>query len=520
MLTVLGSPKKLCDGITRREMLVAGGLSALGIGLSDYFRLQDAQANTLTPSPSPGGRGEQFGRAKACILLFLYGSPSQLELADQKPDAPLEIRGELGSIRSSLPGCDVCELLPNAAKVMDRMTVVRSMTHPHPIHGVAYATTGTPVIDIPMELNPRDGRHHPFIGSVVDYLWRNRIVNRTATISDGRRPIPDNIALPFQFSSHRVGEVPRAGPYGAFLGNAYNPLWTDFRGRATKVAVKTLGDQRFEDVEPYVGISTDSKFSLASATNLGQELTIDRLDQRRSLLQQFEQARRDADALAPGPTPGGRGDNGLDRYREMAYSLIGSQRIYTALDIQREPVRLRESYGMTIFGQACLSARRLVEAGSKFVSVFWDEFGLAGSGWDTHWDHYGRMKNELMPGFDLALSGLIEDLDQRGMLDDTLIMVLSEHGRTPRLSNARGGGRDHWSQAYTTLFAGGGVARGRVVGRTDRHGATVTERPVSPKDILATAYHLLGIDPHTLLSDRTGRPLPLVDGNVVREMLY
>ena len=502
MLTILGSPKTLCDGITRREMLVAGGLSVFGLGLGDYFRLQEMQASPLTPNPSPAvGRGENFGRAKACILLFLYGSPSQLELADQKPDAPVEIRGELGSIRSTLPGCDVCELLPSVARVMDKMTVVRSMTHAHPIHGVAYATTGTPFIDIPMELNPRDGRHHPYIGSVVDYLHQQRTPRRPGQV-------PDNIAMPFQFSSQRVGEGPRAGPYGAFLGNAYNPLWTEFRGRATKVAVKTLQDQRFEDVEPYVGISTDSKFTLASATNLGPNLTIDRLQQRRSLLQQLDQARRDV------------GGEGLDRYRDMAYSLIGSQQIHTALDLDRESMQVRESYGMTIFGQACLSARRLVEAGSKFVSVFWDEYGLAGSGWDTHWDHYSRMKNELMPGFDMALAGLIADLDQRGQLDDTLVMVLSEHGRTPRLNNARGGGRDHWSQAYTTLFAGGGIARGRVVGRTDRHGATVTERPVSPKDVLATAYHLLGIDPHTLLIDRTGRPHPLVtDAHVVAEML-
>lgn len=502
MLTVLGSPKKLCDGITRREMLVAGGLSTFGLGLSDYFRLQDAQA-------SEPRRERSFGRAKACILLFLYGSPSQLELADQKPDAPVEVRGELGSIRSTLPGCDVCELLPSVSRVMDKMTVVRSMTHPHPIHGVAYATTGTPVIDIPMELNPRDGRHHPYIGAVVDYLWRNQIVPRAASVSERNR-VPDNIALPFQFSSHRVGEVPRAGPYGAFLGNAYNPLWTEFQGRATARAVKTLQDQRFDDVEPYVGISNDSRFTLASATNLGPQLTIDRLHQRRSLLHQLDQARREADPST----------QNLDRYRDMAYSLIGSQQIHNALDLGREPMHLRESYGMTIFGQACLSARRLVEAGSKFVSVFWDEYGLAGSGWDTHWDHYGRMRNELMPGFDRALAGLITDLDQRGQLDDTLVMVLSEHGRTPRLNNAPGGGRDHWSQAYTTLFAGGGVARGRVVGRTDRHGATVTERPVSPKDVLATAYHLLGIDPHTLLNDRTGRPVPLVqDAHVVTEML-
>ena len=496
MLRILGSPKKLCDGTTRREMLVAGGLGLLGLGLPDYLRLREAQAS------SPRQATRSFGKAKACILLYLYGSPSQLELADQKPNAPVEIRGELGSIRSSLPGCDVCELLPNTSRVMHNMTVVRSMTHPHPIHGVAYATTGTPTIDVPMELNPRDARHWPFIGSVVDFVEQQRRAR-------GPGSLPHNIALPFPFSSQRVGEVPRAGPYGAFLGNAYNPIWTEFRGRANRVAVKTLQDQRFEDVEPYVGITQDSRFHLASSTRLDADLTLDRLNQRRSLLEQFDHARHQHDAA-----------RNHDRYREMAYSLIGSERVQTALDLGREPIALRESYGMTIFGQASLTARRLVEAGSKFVSVFWDEYGLAGSGWDTHWDHYPRLKNELMPGFDMALSGLIRDLDQRGMLDDTLVMVLSEHGRTPRLNNARGGGRDHWSQAYTTLFAGGGVARGRVVGRTDPHGATVTERPVSPKDILATAYHLLGIDIETTLTDRTGRPMPLVqDASVVPEML-
>ncbi len=498
MLQILGSPKRLCNGLTRREMLVAGGLSLLGVGLSDFLRLTEAQANPAAPRP------RSFGRARSCILLYLYGSPSQLELADMKPDAPAEIRGELGPIRSRLPGCDVCELLPHLAQVIDRMTVVRSMTHPYPIHGVAYATTGVPNIDIPMELNPRDGRHWPFIGSVVDYLERQ-----------GRRrapgSVPHNIALPFQFSSQRVGEVPRAGPYGAFLGNAYNPLWTDFHGAATGHIVKTLAGQRLEIAEPYVGITRDSRFAVASATQLPAGLTLDRLDQRRSLLQQLDSARRAHDQQA---------EQGMDRYRDMAYSLIGSERIHAALDLGRESLPVRESYGMTIFGQAALTARRLVEAGSKFVSVFWDEFGLAGSGWDTHWEHYPRMRNELCPGFDRAIYGLVADLDQRGMLDDTLVLVLSEHGRTPRISSVNGGGRDHWSQAYTCLFAGGGVARGRVVGRTDRHGGTVTERPVSPKDVLATVYHLLGIDPETTLTDRTGRPMPLVpDAQVVTEML-
>jgi arylsulfatase A-like enzyme len=191
-----------------------------------------------------------------------------------------------------------------------------------------------------------------------------------------------------------------------------------------------------------------------------------------------------------------------------------------ALDIAREPPRLREAYGMTLFGQSALAARRLVEAGSRFVTVFWDEYGLAGSGWDTHWEHYPRLRNELMPGFDKGFAGLVMDLDQRGLLDETLVVVLSEHGRTPKVSKAKGGGRDHWSQAYSALFAGGGTARGRVVGRTDKIGGTVADRPVSPKDVLATVYHLLGYDPETTLTDRTGRPQGLVPGGgVVAEML-
>jgi hypothetical protein len=498
MLRILGSTKRLCDGLTRREMLCAGGLSVFGLGLSQFFRLADLQAAT------PGRAGGHFGRAKSCILLYLYGAPSQLELCDMKPDAPVEVRGEFKPIRSSLPGVDVCELLPHMASVMDRVTVVRSMTHPYPIHGVAYAVTGVPKIDIPMELNPRDANHWPFVGSVVDYVGR---------ASGGkRREVPDNIALPFPFSSQRVGEVPRAGPYAAYLGSAYNPIWTEFRGRATRQTVKTLQEQYLDVAEPYMGISPDSRFELASATELPADMTLDRLHRRRSLVEQFDQARRNLDGSTAGRS--------FDRYREMALSLIGSEKVRSALDVGREPLALRESYGMTLFGQAALAARRLVEAGSRFVSVFWDEFGLAGSGWDTHWDHYPRMKNELLPGFDMGFAGLIADLDARGLLDETLVLVLSEHGRTPRIQNVKGGGRDHWSQAYTCLFAGGGVARGKVVGKTDKVGGTVVDRPVSPKEVLATVYHLLGIDAEMTVTDRTGRPVPLLsEGAVVQDML-
>ena len=493
MLRILGSRKRLCNGVTRRESLVAGGLSLFGLTLGDYLRAGP------TPATAPTSAGAHFGKAKACILLYLYGSPSQLELADMKPDAPVEIRGELKGIKSTLPGCDVCELLPNTARVMDRVTVVRSMTHRYPIHGVAYATTGVPEIDVAMELSPHDAKHWPFIGSVVAYLEKQKAKGG---------PVPNNIGLPFPFSSKRKGEVPRAGPYAAYLGSAYNPHFTQFVGTANRKITKTLTTDTIEFDEPYVGIDADCRFTLGDATQLPGELTVDRLDGRKSLLQQFEDVRRKRDRFAE-----------ADPFRAAAYSMIGNETIRTALDVRKESPRVRDQYGHTLFGQSCLTARRLVEAGSKFVTVFWDEFGLAGSGWDTHWEHYPRMKNELMPGFDKGFAGLIADLDARGMLDDTLVMVLSEHGRTPKLDNNKGGGRDHWAQAYTTLFAGGGVARGKVVGKTDKIGGAVTDTPVSPKDVLATAYHLLGYSPETLIADRVGRPQPLVMGGQVRDEL-
>jgi hypothetical protein len=502
MLRILGSPRKLCSGVSRRDMLRVGGLGLTGIGLADILRWQDASAQAAEASTRPSS----FGKAKSVIVLHLYGAPSQLETVDPKPDAPAEIRGELNDIESSLPGCRVCELLPNLAKVMDRTTVVRSMTHPYPLHGVAYALTGVPAIDVPMELNPRDARHWPWFGSVVDY------VETRAKKAGRERTVPANMALPFKFSSRRVGEVPRAGPYAAFLGAEFDPVWTEFVGTATKGITKTLRDMTYEDKDPYIGLSNDSHFVVPSATNLQADMTLDRLNTRRSLVQQLDQARYDLT----------KSDSGrqMDRWRQMTYDLLGSENLRTALDVRKEPSTTRDLYGDTLFGQSCLAARRLVEAGSRVVSVFWDEWGLAGTAWDTHWNHYPRMKQELCPGFDRAWYGLITDLDQRGLLDDTLVLCTSEHGRTPKLSNkVVGGGRDHWSRAYFNLLAGAGICRGKVVGATDKFAGEVTSRPVSPKDILATMYHLLGIDHHQLVHDALGRPLPLVEGHVVPDVL-
>jgi hypothetical protein len=324
------------------------------------------------------------------------------------------------------------------------------------------------------------------------------------------RHVPMNMALPFPFSTRRVGEVPRAGPYAAFLGSQFNPVWTDFVGTATKGLTKTLRDMTYEENDPYIGCSDDTHFVVPSATALQPELTLDRLRRRRSLLEQLDEARATRNGAPAEP---------LDRYQQMAFSLLESDALRTALDLRREPQETRELYGRTLFGQSCLAARRLVEAGSRVVSVFWDEYGLAGTGWDTHWNHYPRMKVELCPGLDLGWYGLITDLDRRGLLDDTLVVCTSEHGRTPKINKAQGGGRDHWSRVYTALMAGGGVKRGNVVGASDKHGSDVADRPVSPKDMLATMYHLLGINHHLLIHDHLNRPLPLVEGQVIPEVL-
>jgi hypothetical protein len=499
MLNILGSPRTLCGGMTRRDLLKVGTLGLAGMTVPEIARLQEAAASDGVERP------RSFGKAKNVILIHLYGSPSQIETFDPKPDAPVEIRGELNPIPSSLPGLDVCELLPNAAKVMDRCTVIRSMTHPYPLHGVAFALTGVPAIDVNMELSPRDSRHWPYFASVVDYL-------------DSKKPqpekplaVPANMALPFRFSSRRVGEVPRAGPFAAFLGSEYDPIWTDFVGTATKGIEKTLREMVYTENDPYIGLSQNSYFVVPSASNLLPDVTLDRMNTRRSLVSQLEQNRQDLAATASGKQ--------FDRYRQMTYDLLESNELRTALDTRRESPAMRETYGHTLFGYSCLTARRLIEAGSRVVSVFWDEYGVAGTGWDTHWNHYPRMRQELCPGFDQGWYGLITDLDQRGLLEETLVVLTSEHGRTPRISNAKGGGRDHWSRVYSSVMAGAGVKRGNVVGASDKQGGEVAKRPVSPKDMLATMYHLLGIDHHTLVHDALGRPLPLVEGKVVPEVL-
>ena len=339
MIRVLGGPKRLCDGLTRRDLLTVGSLGLAG--------LASGRATAAIPAPAPASNLPGFGRAKSCILLFLYGSPSQLETFDPKPDAPSGIRGEFGVIPTSVPGLNVCDRLPLLARVMDKVAVVRSVTHPHPLHGVAYALSGIPRIAGPEELNPRDPAHYPFIGSVVDYADR---LARGAGAPD----VAGNLLLPWAFSSRRVGEVPRAGPYAGFLGGAYDPIAAEFDGRGKVHAVKTLQSMTWDEPELYRGVEPDGRFRLGAST--GEAIAIDRLDGRRTLLEQLEAARPGLDLA----------ESGVDRHRSMAYSLLASEKIRRAFDLGRESDATRESYGMTLFGQAALTARRLVEAGGRF----------------------------------------------------------------------------------------------------------------------------------------------------------
>ncbi|MBM4069397.1 MAG: DUF1501 domain-containing protein [Planctomycetes bacterium] len=487
MLRILGSPRTACDGMTRRDLLHLGGLGLFGVGVADLFRLQDAQA--------AGGRDSHFGRARSCILIHLFGAHAQHETFDPKPDAPAEIQGELKAIATSVPGVSIGEGLPRIARVMDRLTVVRSLTHPWPFHGVHYALSGIPTISQTVEADPTDRSLWPFIGSVVDYVEAGRANSAPA--------MPQNIALPFRLYS-RANFRLLGGPYAGFLGSRFDPIWTEFAGRGTRAVPNPTAKPDVFD--PYGGIRAEDGIDLTGP--IPTDLSPQRVGLRRSLLQQLDQSRSWLD--------GQDRVQAFGRHQELAYALLTSPRLARALDIHQESEAVRTRYGMTLFGQSLLAARRLVEGGGRFVTVFWDAYGDATGGWDTHYYHYPRLKELLLPGLDEAFSALILDLEARGLLDETLVLVLSEHGRTPRLTNRPGGGREHWSSAYCGVLAGGGAARGGIVGRSDGSGGQVADTPVSPKDILATALHLLGVDPHMMVPDRLNRPVPVAGDGLVR----
>ena len=316
----------------------------MGLSLNNPPRIQGATA------PSMAGRS---AKAKACIFVFLFGSPPQHETFDPKPLAPAGIQGEMKAIETAVPGLLIGEGLPQIARIADRLTVVRSMTHDYPIHCCAYVMTGMPTYSIPLETKPRAPEQWPYMGSVVDYLDGRKSGERSPSL-------PRNIGLPWRFCS-KGSSSDQAGPYAAFLGNGYDPFWSDFSGTGT-VVVPKLADGQTEQVrDPHAGIEAAARFQLSQGCQLPQELSSQRFDARVHLLQQFDASRTRRDFTAE--------FGHYDAHQQRALSLIGSNRIRDALDVGRETLAMRERYGMTLFGQSCLAARRLVEAGARFVSV-------------------------------------------------------------------------------------------------------------------------------------------------------
>ena len=310
-LRILGSPRHLCDGWTRRDFIQASTLGAIGLGTTTGAASQPTST-----------------KARACILLYLYGSPSQLETFDVKPNAPIGVRGELGTTATSVPGFRIGELLPETAKVIDRATVVRSLTHPYPVHGIAYATTGLPDPGGTREVSPRDPAHWPFIGGSVDRLPGGAEVRGTPPA------VPNNLALPWPLSTRRANQPHRAGPYGGFLGPAYDPIWTEFRGEGTRAFTQENRGVVQEFRDPYGGIRPDGRFEISTGDDV--PLTLNRLDLRRTLLEQLDFALHHRLDSAP---------RAFDRYRGMAYSMLTSDRLRTALERPAGVgMRVRESY--------------------------------------------------------------------------------------------------------------------------------------------------------------------------------
>jgi uncharacterized protein (DUF1501 family) len=449
---------RLSTSPSRRDLLRAGALGAAGLALPQLLRLQEAHAAAGRPS------------ADACVLVFLWGAPSQFETFDPKPEAPDGIRGEFGVRRTRLPGVFFGEYVPLLAARNDRFSLIRTCAQSSTHHqSAAYeALTGYPPSRdaVALTATPAD---HPNLGSVV------------ARFAPGRSTLPRFVQLP-QLATD-VGNL-TPGQFAGFLGRQYDPL----------AVLKDPSAPNFNVAE----------------LSLPADVTAARLDDRRELLRLV-----DRQARALGQSAEARA---LGTYQERAIKLLTSPAVRQAFDLGREPGALRERYGTNTLGQSFLLARRLVEAGVKLVTVCSGFNGKTPQdAWDTHTDNFRKLKNQLLPPLDQGLSALLDDLDQRGLGRRTLLLVLGEFGRTPRINKAAG--RDHWHHCYSLLLSGGGVKPGVVLGQSDRNGAyPVRGRVCTPADLCATVYRCLGIDHHAEMTDQTGRPLPLTRGEPIREV--
>lgn len=430
----------LSKNISRREMVQVGGISLLGLSLPQLLQAEKVQ--------------KAARHAESCILLFLNGGPSHLDMWDMKPDAPKEVRGEFKPIATTVPGIQLGEHLPRLARQIHHCSIVRSARHSvNNAHAAAvYAgLTGHDRGDANRAIGA-GSEDYPSIGSIV--AWRH----------PPRTPVVPHVSLPY-ITKEGAGGPPQPGFFGGWMGRNHDPLFVLRDPNADNFGMPEL--------TPRV------------------ELSATRLSDRQSLVRMLEKNASGQD---------------LDGFRSKAFDLLTAPATQKAMRIDLEPPKVRDSYARNIYGQSVLLARRLIEAGTRVACISWAPD--ANATWDTHGQNFTKLKGELLPQLDAALSSLLDDLQQRGMLERTLVVVMGEFGRTPKIN--AGAGRDHWNFCYGLLMAGGGIKGGHVFGASDRIGAQVSRNPVSPADVVATIYHCLGV-PHDLeLRDRLQRPFTLV----------
>lgn len=454
----------------RREMMRVGGafgLSSIGMthALTTQLITQRAHAKT----------GGSFGKAKACIVLFLAGGPPQHETWDPKPDAASNIRGDFGTIRSSLPGLRVGELMPKLAKQAHRWSVFRAVRTADNAHSASgyYMLTGRPHSPKGQEnATAKDPNLWPSIGAVTNQLLPRR------------GPLPGSITLPEHIWN--TGMIPWPGQDAGWLGRAADP-WL-------------------------IHCDPNKPNFTMSGLELPKNVDAARLKRRLSLHQKMN---RQLDAYQKL-----RDFEGHDAWSKTAIDLLGSRGSRKAFDVDQEERETRDRYGRHRFGQSVLLARRLVESGVSLVQVNWtrDPDGTNDSPmWDTHKKNSYWLKNRLMPPMDAAASALVDDLHERGMLDETLVVWMGEFGRTPKINP--NGGRDHWGNVFSVAMAGGGIKPGIVHGKSDVNGGEPKEGTVKPENILATIYHCLGLGDNATITDNTGRPHPIAYGDPIKAIL-
>ena len=464
MLTIGHGAAQLCEGWTRRHLLRVGGLSSLGLMLPEVLAAHAHAAE------QPSGEGAQFGKAKAAIVCFLFGAPAHQDIWDLKPDAPGDVRGPFAPISSSVSGTLLGEHIPRTAALAHKFALIRSVTHPDSTHTVAmhYMLSGQ---------RHRRPTTNP-TNSPDDFPCFGAAVNRFRPSST---PLPSGISLNSPGNEIPSGHI-FPGFFAGFLGHGYNPMFVTANPAA-------------EDFDPF-----------PVAGGAPRERILD----RRPLVERLDRLRGQLDEEGP--------LRSADSFQTKALSLITSPESVRAFDLEREKPAVRERYGISPFGQGCLLARRLVEAGVKLVTVNWARDYQAGVAdhWDTHAQNFKQHKEKLLPPFDLAFSALLTDLDERGLLDETLVVVLGEFGRTPKI-NANAG-RDHWPGCFSIVLAGAGIRGGMVYGASDRTAAYPASDPVTPEQVAATIYYALGIPLGSEVSDHSGRPMALASARPISKL--